>query len=44
MLEAGGRIAMAQACAYIPAGVDTAEDLERVRAALAPESAPALEQ
>lgn len=30
MLESGGRIAMAAACAYIPPGVDTPEDLERV--------------
>lgn len=31
MLESGGRIVMAKACAFIPAGVDTAEDLERVQ-------------
>jgi len=31
VLEHGGRIVMAQACAFIPAGVDTPEDLERVR-------------
>jgi 3-deoxy-manno-octulosonate cytidylyltransferase (CMP-KDO synthetase) len=31
ILENGGRIAMAQACEYIPPGVDTAEDLERAR-------------
>lgn len=31
MLEAGGRIAMARACRAVPAGVDTAADLERVR-------------
>lgn len=31
VLEHGGRIIMAQACRYIPAGVDTPEDLERVR-------------
>jgi len=31
VLETGGRIAMAQACRFIPAGVDTPEDLERVR-------------
>jgi len=31
-LEAGKRIVMAKACAEIPAGVDTPEDLERVRA------------
>jgi len=30
-LEAGRSIAMEQACSFIPAGVDTAEDLERVR-------------
>lgn len=30
-LESGHRIAMAEACEFIPAGVDTAEDLERVR-------------
>lgn len=30
MLESGGRIAMAAACAHIPPGVDTPEDLERV--------------
>ena len=30
-LEAGRRIVMERACEYIPAGVDTAEDLERVR-------------
>jgi 3-deoxy-manno-octulosonate cytidylyltransferase (CMP-KDO synthetase) len=30
-LETGGKIILAQACAEIPAGVDTAEDLERVR-------------
>ena len=31
ILENGGRIAMAQACEYIPPGVDTSEDLERAR-------------
>lgn len=31
VLENGGRIAMAEACEFIPAGIDTAEDLERVR-------------
>jgi len=31
ILEQGGRIAMAQACEYIPAGVDTPDDLQRVR-------------
>ena len=30
-LEAGRRIVMERACEFIPAGVDTAEDLERVR-------------
>lgn len=30
-LEAGYRIALAQACCFIPAGVDTPEDLARVR-------------
>jgi 3-deoxy-manno-octulosonate cytidylyltransferase (CMP-KDO synthetase) len=30
-LEAGRRIVMECACEFIPAGVDTAEDLERVR-------------
>jgi len=30
LLESGGRIAMAQACAFIPPGVDTPEDLQRV--------------
>jgi len=30
-LEAGYRIVMERACEFIPAGVDTAEDLERVR-------------
>jgi 3-deoxy-manno-octulosonate cytidylyltransferase (CMP-KDO synthetase) len=31
VLEYGGRIIMAQACRHIPAGVDTPEDLKRVR-------------
>jgi 3-deoxy-manno-octulosonate cytidylyltransferase (CMP-KDO synthetase) len=31
VLEMGGRIKMAQACCFIPAGVDTPEDLERVK-------------
>ena len=31
IMENGGRIAMAQACEYIPAGIDTREDFERVR-------------
>jgi 3-deoxy-manno-octulosonate cytidylyltransferase (CMP-KDO synthetase) len=31
IMEQGGRIAMAKACEFIPAGIDTAEDLERVR-------------
>ena len=31
IMEQGGRIAMAQACVFIPAGIDTTEDLERVR-------------
>ena len=30
-LESGRRIVMAEACEFIPAGVDTTEDLERVR-------------
>ena len=30
VMEQGGRIAMAQACEFIPAGIDTPEDLERV--------------
>jgi len=33
-LETGRRIRLEQACAFIPAGVDTAEDLERVRSIL----------
>ena len=35
-LESGRRIVMAQACREIPAGVDTADDLQRVRDILAP--------
>jgi 3-deoxy-manno-octulosonate cytidylyltransferase (CMP-KDO synthetase) len=31
VMEQGGNIAMAQACEFIPAGVDTVEDLDRVR-------------
>ncbi len=31
IMEQGGRIAMARACEFIPAGIDTPEDLERVR-------------
>jgi len=31
IMEQGGRIAMALACKFIPAGIDTAEDLYRVR-------------
>jgi len=31
ILEQGGRIAMALACEFIPAGIDTIEDLQRVR-------------
>lgn len=31
LLEHGGRILMAQACCFVPAGVDTPADLERVR-------------
>ena len=34
LLENGGRILMAQACQFIPAGVDTPADLHRVRAEL----------
>mgnify|MGYP001822822369 FL=1 len=34
-LESGHRIAMAQACEFIPEGVDTPEDLERTRKLLA---------
>ena len=32
IMENGGRIAMAQASEFIPPGIDTMEDLERVRA------------
>lgn len=31
MMEQGGHIAMARACEFIPPGIDTAEDLQRVR-------------
>ncbi len=31
IMEQGGRIAMARACEFIPAGIDTQDDLERVR-------------
>lgn len=31
IMEQGGRIVMARACEFIPAGVDTEQDLERVR-------------
>ncbi len=31
IMEQGGRIAMARACEFIPAGIDTQEDLERAR-------------
>lgn len=31
IMERGGRIAMARACEFIPAGIDTEEDLNRVR-------------
>jgi len=31
MMEQGARIAMAPACEFIPAGIDTREDLQRVR-------------
>ena len=31
IMEQGGQIVMAKACKFIPAGVDTADDLERVR-------------
>jgi 3-deoxy-manno-octulosonate cytidylyltransferase (CMP-KDO synthetase) len=39
-LENGGRIVLAQAAAFVPAGVDTPEDLARVRAALAAGGTP----
>lgn len=32
VMEQGGRIAMARACEFIPAGIDTPDDLVRVRA------------
>jgi 3-deoxy-manno-octulosonate cytidylyltransferase (CMP-KDO synthetase) len=31
IMEQGGRIAMARACQFIPAGIDTLDDLKRVR-------------
>ena len=31
IMEQGGRIALARACEFIPAGIDTHDDLERVR-------------
>jgi len=31
VMEQGGHIAMARACEFIPAGIDTSEDLERMR-------------
>lgn len=31
IMEQGGRIAMARACEFIPAGIDTQDDLKRVR-------------
>jgi 3-deoxy-manno-octulosonate cytidylyltransferase (CMP-KDO synthetase) len=31
IIEQGGRIALARACEFIPAGIDTPEDLDRVR-------------
>jgi 3-deoxy-manno-octulosonate cytidylyltransferase (CMP-KDO synthetase) len=31
IMEQGGRIALARACEFIPAGIDTPEDLDRVR-------------
>ncbi len=31
IMEQGGRIAMARACEFIPAGIDTQDDLDRVR-------------
>ena len=31
IMEQGGRIAMARACEFIPAGIDTQDDLQRVR-------------
>lgn len=35
IMEHGGVIAMARACEFIPAGVDTKEDLERIRSIIA---------
>jgi len=35
-LESGRRIVMARACEFIPAGVDTQEDLERIQALIRP--------
>lgn len=32
IMEQGGRIAMAAACEFIPAGIDTPDDMQRVRA------------
>jgi 3-deoxy-manno-octulosonate cytidylyltransferase (CMP-KDO synthetase) len=37
-LESGRRIVMAQAVEFIPAGVDTLEDLRRVHGLLAPDT------
>jgi CMP-2-keto-3-deoxyoctulosonic acid synthetase len=37
-LESGRRIIMAQAVEFIPAGVDTLEDLRRVQGLLAPDT------
>lgn len=34
MMDKGGSIAMAMACEFIPAGVDTPDDLERIRSLL----------
>ena len=34
IMEQGGSIAMAEACEFIPAGVDTLEDLQRIRSLL----------
>jgi 3-deoxy-manno-octulosonate cytidylyltransferase (CMP-KDO synthetase) len=31
IMEQGGRIAMARACEFIPAGIDTADDLQRAQ-------------
>jgi len=38
IMEQGGRIAMARACEFIPAGIDTPQDLERVRALIKSDS------